>query len=96
MADSNSNGAVKTLQVIMMVIGLFTISAGSFAYLNSQFATIEARVTKEFATLDRRLIAIEAGINDRWTSSDMRIYTYQLRQDNPELTVPDVHKIKGR
>lgn len=50
-------------------------------------------ITSSLHDIDTRLIAIEAGISDRWTSQHMTVWALRLGKDNAALAVPDVSRV---
>lgn len=45
-------------------------------------------ISNSLNRIDSRLAAMERQVNDRWTTSDMKIWAMQLRMDNPALKIP--------
>lgn len=50
--------------------------------------TFHMYLSSQFNALMRRLDRIEDQANDRWTATDMRIWTLELGRKNPTLDVP--------
>jgi len=75
MPESELNDRTKMpLSVVISCIAAFI---GAALWINNSLHRI-----------DNRLAAMEARVNDRWTSADMRIWAMQLRMDNPSLKIP--------
>ena len=49
-------------------------------------------ISNSLNRIDNRLAAMERQVNDRWTSSDMKLWTMQLRMDNPSLKIPSANQ----
>jgi len=76
MSESELNEKTKLpLGLVVACIGAFL---GGALWINNSLNKI-----------DNRLAAMEARVSDRWTESDMRIWTMQLRMDNPNLKIPE-------
>ena len=56
-------------------------------------------VSKWMSQVDLRLDNIERGVanggEDRWTGTAMRIWAEELGIHNPELSIPDVERLRG-
>jgi len=76
MSESELNEKTKLpLGLVVACIGAFL---GGALWINNSLNKI-----------DNRLASMEARVSDRWTESDMRIWTMQLRMDNPNLKIPE-------
>lgn len=53
-----------------------------------------ARLEMEVISLQHELHLTRERMGDRWTASNMRVFELMLQQQNPELSVPDTHKIR--
>lgn len=49
-------------------------------------------ISNSLNRIDNRLAAMERQVNDRWTSADMKLWTMQLRMDNPTLKIPSANQ----
>lgn len=45
-------------------------------------------ISNSLNRIENRLSAMERQGNDRWTAADMKLWTMQLRMDNPTLKIP--------
>jgi hypothetical protein len=77
---------------------------GPLGQLVTIVATIVAgavAVSMQLHAIDIRLVNLEAGVADRWTGSNQTIWSYELRESNTGLIVPDPrdvmdHNRRGR
>jgi len=68
----------RTKVPIGLMVSCVITLAGTALWLNTSLAKIE-----------HRLITIETRLLDRWTASDMRVWTLKLKMENPSLNIPE-------
>lgn len=80
MAEEEPNLEIteKTRMPIGVAVGCIVAFIGGALWLNNSLHRIE-----------QRLLNMEASMNDRWTGRDMRIWTLQMRLENPNLKIPE-------
>ena len=75
MSESELNE--KTKLPLALVVSCIAAFVGGALWINNSLNRI-----------DNRLAAMERQVNDRWTGADMKLWTMQLRMDNPSLKIP--------
>ena len=73
------NGTKTTIQTIISLVSIVSVAV--------------VVVTTILANIDKRLTTIEANVKDRWTATNMQVYTYELEKGNPPIKVPSVKDI---
>ena len=74
---SESELTEKTKLPLALVVSCIAAFVGGALWINNSLNRI-----------DNRLAAMERQVNDRWSSADMKLWTMQLRMDNPSLKIP--------
>lgn len=69
---------------VAMLVGLGMAAFNFHLYLQAQFTGL----TVQLQALDRRLERMEERDSDRWSGTDMRLWTLELSRQNPTLAVP--------
>jgi len=75
--EINEKTKVPLFTVVACVVACVASAVSASLWLNNSLNRIE-----------QRIVAMENRTADRWTSTDMRMWTLQLRMENPSLKVP--------
>lgn len=79
----------NTLVPLGMVAGIILSLVTGAIYFERKFTTIEKQMGVMNHEVSLQLQTIQANMQNRWTSQDMKIWEQQLQIKNPNLVVPD-------
>lgn len=86
----------ETLIPIGVCIALCVGAVGAYGWLNAQFQDIKALIEKIDRRVEKLEIQANTPVRDRWTGTDMLVWTREFQLTNPGIKIPDPVHLEPR
>jgi hypothetical protein len=84
---------LQAVIIISSVVGATVWITDTIHEVDQKIGVVKDSVVALRASVDTRISAVEGQVEDRWTSTHMRLWSQRIKESNPDLRVPWVDDV---